>query len=266
MISPSSTVPSDRRELKLLVQNLTDADLAKAAAFLRIGRERLKFDWKIVYSGELDVLMLGSDEAQTVRGMVDDPVATLRVVDAHAAGAETSSHLVRPLEYERFIEMLSGVERRVAATPAAAPAATPVSSKPSLNTTPPAPAPPPAVVLPPAARFRLRRWPPLALLQGYRYHPRLASFLSARHLDLDELARLSNVGKEECQEFLLALMKGEVLDVELAGARRPEPPPTPPPVSTAGTTSPRRPVSSSPAIDRGLLSKIRLSLGLTWRR
>jgi len=284
MISPSSTVSSDRRELKLLVQNLTDADIAKANAFLRIGCERLKFDWKIVYSGELDVLMLGSDDAQTVRGMVDDPVATLRVIDAHAARTETSPHLVRPLEYERFIEMLSDVERRVAATsaatsaatpavpavpavPAAAPAAAPVSSKPSLNTTLPDPAPPPAVALPPAARFRLRRWPPLVLLQGYRYHPRLASFLSARHLDLDELARLSNVGKEECQEFLLALMKAEVLDVELAGVRRPEPPTPPPPVSTAATTSPRRPpVSSPPAIDRGLLGKIRLSLGLTWRR
>lgn len=262
MISPSTTVPSDRRQLKLLVQSLTDTDIAKAAAFLRVGRERLQFDWKIVYSGDLDVLMLGAAEADTVRGMVDDPLATLRVVDAHAARTETPGDLVRPLQYERFIEMLSDVERRVASEPAAAP----ISSQRALDATLPDHAPPRVVALPPGARFRLRRWPPLALLQGYRYHPRLASFLSARHLDLDELARLSNVGREECESFVRGLMTAEVLDVELAGARRPGPPAAPAPPSTAPTTIPGRPLGSPPAIDRGLLGRIRLSLGLTWRR
>jgi len=50
-------------ELKLRVQNLTDADIGKVAAFLRIGRDRLRCEWRIVFAGERDVLMLGPGEA-----------------------------------------------------------------------------------------------------------------------------------------------------------------------------------------------------------
>ena len=84
-MSSSSTVAAHQRQLKLLVQSMSDKDIAKVEAFLRIGRERLHFDWKIVDHGELDVLMLGADEAHTVRGMLDEPMATLRVVDSHAS-------------------------------------------------------------------------------------------------------------------------------------------------------------------------------------
>ena len=54
------------RTRRLQVQNLTDGDIAKVATFLRIGRERLRCEWQIVFGGELDVLMLGGDEPDTV--------------------------------------------------------------------------------------------------------------------------------------------------------------------------------------------------------
>lgn len=65
----------------------------------------------------------------------------------------------------------------------------------------------------PAARYRLTGWPVPEVLASHRYYPRLASFLSSRRLTLDELMRLSNVGRSDCEHFLSVLASLNLLDV-----------------------------------------------------
>ena len=108
------------------------------------------------------------------------------------------------------------------------------------------------------ARFRLRRWPSTALLQAHRYHLRLASFLSSRHVDLDELARLSNVGRPQCEEFLTTLLGDDLLDLKPIDVERRAPPSALPSVAPALADAPPRRLPPEP----GLLRKIRLKLGM----
>jgi hypothetical protein len=81
-----SPLRTSERTLKLQVNHLTDSDIAKIAAFLRIGRERLSRDWQIVFEDGHDVL----------------------------------GHLAHPLQYEDVIDALQALERRLAAQPATA--------------------------------------------------------------------------------------------------------------------------------------------------
>jgi len=241
-----------RRQLRLLAQNLDDGDTARIVAFLRIGRERLACDWEIVSSGAVHVLLMGTVEPDNVIGIEDSPLATLRLVNLRAGVRGGPGMLTRPLQYEDLIDVLAEVERKVPSEQTAAPAlpATPV--KDSTMAGLPASAVPVADLVQ-GARVRLRRWPPAAMLHGSRYHLRLASFLSTRHIELDELARLSNVSLALCEEFVSALAATGLLDIR---------PPSPEPQTNAiaSATPPPR-----PAPDTGLFGRIRRSLGILWR-
>jgi hypothetical protein len=254
MTARIAMVASNRRELKLHMQSLTDTDIAKVAAFLRVGGERLQCDWKIVPDGELHVLMLGNAEASTVPGMLDSPLATLRVVDAGSHHSDVPGILKRPLQYEAVLDALTEVERKFIGKPVVALSrAVPLALVPSR-------VPAATGVLARGACFRLRRWPPTEMLRGDRNRQRLASFLSARHLELDELARLSNVDRPQCEEFLTALDAAGMLNVKAMAV-------TAPAVQVASTAAASLHLRvPAPTAQVGLFSKIRSSLGMTWLR
>ncbi|MEP7100256.1 MAG: hypothetical protein ABI781_07085 [Burkholderiales bacterium] len=257
-----------RRTLRLQVQSLTDSDIAKVATFLRVGRGRLRCDWEIVFGGELHVLMLGDGEPDTLVGMLDDPLAMLRIVDAGTERRDAGSVLlVRPLQYDAFIEALSAVEQRVHASHGAATTSAPADVVPASREADAVPAV--AEAAKPGASFRLRRWPPAAALQGHRYYLRLASCLSARHVGIDELVRLSNVSRPRCEEFLATLLAQAVLDVRPTPATAPTA--APPARSARSASSDATPQAAAPARSRplpdtSLFGKIRRKLGLTLLR
>ena len=226
--SEADTVPHVKREVRLHLQNLSDHDLAKVNVFLRIGRERLQCDWSVVFGSEFDVLMRGAEEA----GLAGSRLATLCVADADTGPHEALETLEQPLQYEAFLEALSALEGRIASTPA-------------LRAVPRA--------FPPDARFRLLRWPPADLLQGDRDRQRLASFLLTRLVGLDELARVSHVGKPQCAEFLALLATTGTLDVATAAA-------APGHVATRA-----EPQANHQELDANHFASIRHGLGLTWR-
>jgi len=115
---------------------------------------------------------------------------------ASDGGHDVLGHLARPLQYEDVIDALSELEHRLSRERG---------------------------VPPPGARLRLRRWPAHALLQGDADRPRLASFLlSARPVDLDELARRGKVDLSTCEAFVAALMAAGVLEVMEDAASRPD--------------------------------------------
>ena len=236
--SPLKT-PSSPSRLRLLVQHLTDADLARIAAFLRVGSARLQCTWELVVEGPSDLLLSGREAPRGTPGTLP----TLTVIDAQPGRPAGRHALVRPLQYDAFVDMLCAREVRLLRTPPIPSAVTYAVAQPLGEVTP--------ALLPsllPGARCRLRRWPPSAVLQAHHHHRTLASFLSSRHLDLDELARLSNVERTLCEEFAVTLVTLGVLDVQPASAFTP-------------LRSAAAPIAASPA-PAGLVTRLRRRLGL----
>lgn len=104
-----------------------------------------------------------------------------------------------------------------------------------------------------AGSYRLLRWPPAAILQKDPSLIRMATVLSRRPINISELARLSQQPLESAYTFLLALRTAGLLDITeqapSGGRPRPE------------SNAPRS-AHSSKKIERSLMSRIRLRLGL----
>jgi len=239
------TVASGRPRLKLRPSNLSEIEAAKIGAFLRVGHHRFQCDWSIVLDGSCHVLVRGNPQAGCASASPQNFAAILDVQDPCETPCPDA--LVRPLQYDAFVEALSALERGLMLRAAQQGAPIPAdASAPSLARSPRKP-----LLISPGAKLRLRRWPPAVVLDAHRYNLRLASFLSGRALRLDELIRWSNVARPQCEEFLLALSNAGLLEVRTADE------PSPPLLSTKRTPS-RVPV----AAERGLLDRIRLRLGL----
>ena len=77
--------------------------------------------------------------------------------------------------------------------------------------------------------------------------------MSGRHVSLEELVKLSNVDRSQCEQFLVALSDADILDVKHASAA----PTTPKLVAVKAGT-----LSRHAAPEPGLLARIRNRLGL----
>jgi len=237
-----------RPRFTLRPSNLSDSEAATIAAFLRVGSHRFLGDWRMVLDGPCHVLVraqLGAEQASPA-----PPAAAAAILHVHdKPGSARTDALVRPLQYDAFVEALLDVERKlmrqaVGRLPAAR-AGTGVPAESSAQRRA-------VLTIPPGARLRLRRWPSAALLQAHRYNLRLASFLSARPMNLDELIRSSNVTRSQCEQFLVALSDAGILDVEAGTKRLP-----PAPQAASRSDMPRGTHS-----ERGLIDHVRRRLGL----
>ena len=104
-------------------------------------------------------------------------------------------------------------------------------------------------------RFKLRRWPPAALLRSDPNRIRMATLLSRRALNAAELATISQQPVQECQAFLTTLQTTGLVNVQ----KEPAPAPAP---AAAGAPAPAAPPKPAPTFARGLISGIRRRLGL----
>lgn len=240
---------------------LDAADMRRAGVFVAIGSHRLQHAWSMVSDGPVNALLTSLDCPPTVPGDLDEPVVHIHVWAAEGSRSVPDGALRSPLQFDDFIDALvraeatlSGDRPRpvVAATAAAAAGA----------------APPPVAWN--SLRFRLRRWPPAKLLEQSRYGVRLASFMSARPLTLDELLKLSNVDRGECERMVAALMDHALLKLEQLETPAPMPAapaapaasPLPPPIKAAGAPA----TATRPPPRSGLLAALRRRLGLTLGR
>ena len=278
------------RPFRLMIgADVAAADAARAKVFLRLGSDRLRRAWSVADApgGGVDAMLSGLDDPPTIPGALGEPVMHLRLSPAGRAAPEGA--LSSPLQFDELIGALAGaeatLEHQAARAKRAAAATIPGDFSDTLaeaafgDEPTPAPAPAPAHSWA-GMRFRLRRWPPGAVLQGSRYGVRLASFMSGRFISLDELERLSNVARVECAAVLLGFMDQALLHVRRDGeaavaaaapavtADAPTPATAATPVAVAA-----RPASSPPATPvaraataapprSGLLSALRRRLGL----
>lgn len=157
-----------------------------------------------------------------------------------------------------------------AAAPVAQPAPAPTDAEPVAHFTP-APAPVPAPTPAPAARpapspapvptaaasgprYRLRRWPPAAMLRADARRIRMATLLSRRAFTDTELTEASQHPLAEVQSFLMVLQGTGLVLVE-----QPQPAQAAAPAPAASAANP---VLGKPSFARSLISGIRRRLGL----
>jgi len=241
--------PPGRAGFTLRPSHLGDIEVTTIGAFLRVGSHRFLGVWTLVLDGPCDVLVCGQPGADEAAPDPSPAVAAiLHVVHPHEGGRPGA--LVRPLQYDAFVEALLQIEQELMrACVDRPPAAREVDAAPKEGVRRRSP-----LSIPPGARLRLRRWPSTELLEAHRYNLRLASFLSARPMSLDELIQASNVERSQCERFLRALNDAGILDV---GVRREPSPPAP----QAQPTSPV-PVPRGAAVERGFIDHLRRRLGM----
>lgn len=279
--------------MRLLLQGLSEPDTARVTRFLSLGGERLSQRWEIVPDGDVQVLIVEGIEPDTIFGMVEPPLVTLHVVEADdhrlmgdGAVLAPEQCLMRPLQYEALLDALCEAERIWQAVhqptavhrPLASEGRNPAARMPlPMRPMPPIPGPPNAstlatpqdtatrpraFTLDPRSTFRLRRWPPTELLLGDRHKFRLATFLSSRGVDLDQLERLSNVPRDQCLDFLVRMAAADLLTIKpvMAGASTVAVAIDAPRAATTPVAAP------PPKVDAGLLSRLRRRLGIAWGR
>ena len=174
--------------------------------------------------------------------------AVLRLTRMNSGQAPNT--LERPIRADRLQDWLKSTEHDLLQTRPATliEEATQPDAVEAEATTPAAPINP--------VRFKLRRWPPAALLRSDPNRIRMATLLSRRALNAAELATISQQPVQECQAFLTTLQTTGLVDVEKA--------PVAPPAGSAPAQAAAapKPAAPAPAFARGLISGIRRRLGL----
>lgn len=236
------------------------ADARRVRAFLRLGSERLRHPWEVVSDGAVNVLLTELDCPPTIPGGLDEPVVHLRIW--RQDGPTPPGVLGSPLQFDDFISALAAAEPSLFPQPAGPAAATGLAGDPATES---------AQAELAGLVFRLRRWPPAALLAQSRYGIRLASFMSARPISLDELVVLSNVERAECARVIRSLLAQSMLRVQRS-LNEPAMVPTQAAASSAAApvtvhapyTAPLRPQGAPERL--GLLGALRRRLGLALGR
>lgn len=175
------------RGLRLV--GLRPMDACVIRVFLRLLAQdaRLLQPWHITEQASADVWLVGGDG-----GMPKLPAMCIgvRVVPAHAVVPTGTQRVLRlPLQLEDFVAVLNAVSQPQAeAENWLDPQFLAQRIHIDLNT-----------------RLRLCRWPAAQALSAHAEFRRLAAFLSARYLTMQELAVRSQVAWPVCVEFLHAM-------------------------------------------------------------
>jgi hypothetical protein len=267
MTQPVAQIANRRTLLDL---GLAVRDRRRLEAFLAVGSEQLKARWSVVDHLPADAAIADEDAASPVLNAPAVPLLLCRHT-ANTHGADPSSlRLQVPLQFEDLVCALAATELRLAViegegrpVPAPAPAPRAVVSPTPSRIFEPLPA---RLII--GHRFRLRRWPNVAVLNAHPDGHRISPFVSSRALTLSELARLSGIPQTRCSEFLALLMTANFLHVEpLVGEVLRSPlsvlnPSSPPSSSRTPAVAAAPAAAPPPGQGKGLLSRLRERLGL----
>lgn len=240
--------------LRLGAYQLPAAEVVLVQTLFRLFARGDAFRWRFVTEPPYDALLVDG-AAEDVAGALSSPVApdgagktsaVLRIIRSDTP--ETAGTLRRPIRADRLQNWLKATEHTLLDTVMLVEAGAEAPAG--------APAPVTAADLAPAAsaiRFKLRRWPPAAVLHGDAARIRMATLLSRRALGADELARMSGRPAAESQAFLRLLQTTGLVELNTA--------PAPAPSATTALAADAS-AASKPSFGRGLIASIRRRLGV----
>jgi len=214
--------------LRLGTHQLPAAEVVLVQMLVKLLARGDAFRWHFVAEPPYDALLV--DGAADTAGMAR---AVLRITRSDTP--ETAGTLRRPIRADRLQDWLKATEHDLLTTD--------ILNAADAEELDADHAPTPASTL----RFKLRRWPPTAVLRGDLARIRMATLLSRRALGAAELAQLSARPPAEAQTFLHLLQTTGLVELHQEA-------PAP--------AAPAAPVAPRPSFGRGLIASIRRRLGV----
>ena len=238
--------------LRLGAHQLPAAEVVLVQTLFRLYAHGGDFNWTFVTAPPYDAVLVdgtsGDDLSAEVAQMAKSVLRLTRMNEQ--AGPNT---LQRPIRADKLQEWLNSVEYSFQDTRPGALTSIPHSE--SMQAAAPEPQQAPVSPL----RFKLRRWPPAALLRSDPSRIRMATILSRRALNATELSSISGQAVHEAQAFLQTLQTTGLVDLQQEPVAQP---PSAPEHASAGTAAPSSATIAKPSFARGLIFGIRRRLGL----
>jgi hypothetical protein len=176
-----------------------EAMLLRGLIRLNADSEHCK-DWQFVDCAPYDLLFVDpvhSDAPSLAALSVSTPIVSL--INKQVEGQSNS--LQRPFSSDSLIHCLARARQYAARAPAVIAIDVPMQS---FTSTQP-------VTLDWSAKFKLLRWPPMAVLRGEPARLRMATMLSRQAMKVKELAQFAQQPLEQVQQFINALHQAGLL-------------------------------------------------------
>lgn len=269
LLSPLLPKPVPMSVLKLGIEGLESADVSRVRILLRLLTGNPQFAWVYAAEGPFDALLAGDGETQTRCAVVIDVLpagstayagAICRPIEADALEALLLT-LQNQLQPTVFGELLPGsddifgsFEATHAAPLAPTPAPVQMLVTPAVTSTVVASSTRLTADLMAASgteEYKLKRWPPQAVLRDSRDRIRLANLISRKSLTVEQMVQGSGISRAEVQAFVTVLQSFGIVSVALAATGS-----SVPRLSTATCAAPRQKQK------RSFLSAIRRKLGI----
>ncbi|MFD1709398.1 hypothetical protein FVQ98_07270 [Ottowia sp. GY511] len=235
--------------LRLGAYKLPAAEVVLVQTLFRLYAHGGDFNWTFVSAPPYDALLVDGTSGDVSVEAAHMAKSVLRLTRMNDEGGPDT--LSRPIRADKLQAWLNSIEYGFQDTRPVTQLAGALS-EPALTT---ATEPPEIPVSP--LRFKLRRWPPAALLRSDPNRIRMATILSRRALNAAELSTISGQAVNECQAFLQTLQTTGLVEVQQ------EPIAPPPSVQAqAPSRSALTAATAKPTFARGLISGIRRRLGL----
>ena len=238
--------------LRLGAYKLPAAEVVLIQTLFRLYSHGGDFNWTFATAPPYDALLVdgaSSDADSPEVARMARSILRLTRMNGEA-GPDT---LQRPIRADKLQDWLNSVSYGFQDTRPVAQTSTPASEPP-----PAAAAEAPAISVSPV-RFKLRRWPPAALLRSDPNRIRMATVLSRRALNAAELSSISGQSVGDCQAFLQTLQTTGLVEIQQ------EAPVAAAPANTEASSRPATAAAAAvakPTFARSLISGIRRRLGL----
>lgn len=229
--------------LKLGLHKLPAAEVVLIQTLLRLyGSGKDGARWAATDRPPWDALLVDATMAEPAMGeWAGQAAPVLRITRIGAA--DRPDTIERPIRPDKLLRWLDARHPAVPVSEKAEPAAPTVEAAAST--------PVPLAEV----RYRLRRWPPSAVLRNDARRVRLATLLSKRAFNANELSSVSQQQPADCHAFLLTLRGTGLVEAEAASAVQ-----APAIVGAALKAPPPR--KSAFGIAGGLIGGLRRRLGL----
>lgn len=237
-------------QLRLGAYQLPAAEVVLVQTLFRLYAHSGDFNWTFVSAPPYDAILVDGTQGPVTPEVARMAKSVLRLTRMHDPVEPDT--LQRPIRADKLQAWLNSIHNGFQDT-------RPVTQWSGVPTEPALSAPAPVVETPTISplRFKLRRWPPAALLRSDPNRIRMATILSRRALNAAELSTISGQAVNECQAFLQTLQTTGLVEVQ-------QEPIAPPPSAGAHSASHAAPAATvaKPTFARGLISGIRRRLGL----
>jgi hypothetical protein len=248
--------------LKLGIEGLESAEVSRVRILLRLLKGNPEFAWDYATEGPFDALLSAIPQSAQRAAVV---------IDLLPEGTRTyPGALVRPVAADALETVLMALQSQLQPTvfgdlaPAEL-ASNPVETR-LAEAVVPQPRPAPPVVLRSAAlpqttveavanlgneEYKLKRWPPQAVLRDNKDRIRLANLISRKPFTAAQMAQLSGLALADVQAFITVLQSFGIVSVALAA-----------PVASAQRLGTDTCVAPRKNSKRGFLSALRRKLGI----